>query len=77
MAKKAKTKTSTKQSGVYYGIRCTDDDSALFERTAFLEGFSSVQQWLLAIGRKRARAIVETSQTGNVRISETIVVPEE
>ena len=71
-----KTVKSKPQSGVYYGVRCSDEDSAEFGRATFLEGFSSVQQWLLAIGRKRARAIVAASEAGeSINISEVIVTP--
>lgn len=76
MAKKKSSTSSPERSGVYYGVRCPDEDSKTFERAAYLEGFSSVQQWLVAIGRKRARAIVQAaSQSDAVTITETLIVP--
>lgn len=75
MAKKS-TKQSYQQPGVLYGVRCPEDDSAAFERAAYLEGFSTVQQWLIAIGRKRARAILQAAEKGDsVTLTEIVVVP--
>jgi|GEM_PF-6022587 len=76
MAKKKPTKVEPERRGVLYGVRCPEDDSAAFERAAYLEGFSTVQQWLIAIGRKRARAILQAAEKGDsVTLTEIVVVP--
>ena len=76
MPKKKPKKRAADRAGVLYGVRCSDDDSAQFERAAYLEGFTTVQQWLIAIGRKRARAILQAAEKGDaINITETVVVP--
>ncbi|SFI79242.1 type II toxin -antitoxin system TacA 1-like antitoxin [Planctomicrobium piriforme] len=76
MAKKAAKKTVDRH-GIQYGVRCSEDDSALFERASDIEGFATVQQWLLTMGRKRARQIIAAAESSpSVRISETVIVPE-
>ncbi|WP_437185844.1 hypothetical protein SH668x_002965 [Planctomicrobium sp. SH668] len=77
MAKKAKS-TEYQQPGVLYGVRCPEEDSAAFERAAYLEGFSTVQQWLIAIGRKRSRAILQAAEkVDSVTLTEIVVIPNE
>ena len=75
MAKK-RPATTKPQSGQQLNVRCTDDDVDLFEKAAFIEGADSAQRWLVSIGRKRARAIVEASKAGGpIHIAETVIVP--
>ncbi|WP_437193516.1 type II toxin -antitoxin system TacA 1-like antitoxin [Planctomicrobium sp. SH527] len=77
MARKS-AKQTVNRTGIQYGVRCSDEDSALFERASDIEGFASVQQWLLTMGRKRARQIIASAESGaGVRISETVIVPDE
>ncbi len=76
MAKKKQLENERR--GVLYGVRCPEEDSAAFERAAYLEGFSTVQQWLIAIGRKRSRAILQAAEKGDsITVTEVVVVPNE
>ena len=70
----AKKKLKIERKGSFYGLRCSDDDAADFEKVAHIEGFSTVQQWLLALGRRRSRAVLKAAERGDVRISETLIV---
>jgi len=77
MAKKSAKKEAVSRQGIQYGVRCSEEDSALFEKASNAEGFATVQQWLLTLGRKRARQIIAASESSSaVRISETVIVPE-
>ncbi|WP_437201973.1 type II toxin -antitoxin system TacA 1-like antitoxin [Planctomicrobium sp. SH664] len=77
MAKKA-TNASRQQSGQQLNVRCTDDDAALFARAAEIEGADTAQRWMVQVCRKRARQIISAAESGQaVRISETVIVPDE
>lgn len=74
MAKKA----AKKQSGQQLTVRCTDEDADLFERAAMIEGADTAQRWMVMVCRKRARQIIAAAESGSgVRISETVIVPDE
>lgn len=77
MAKKKTVKKQASRSGGFYGVRCTDEDVELLENAAKIEGFSTVTQWMLVNSRKRARAILAAAESGNVKIMETLIIPEE
>lgn len=78
MAKKRATSSgANERAGAFYGVRCSDDDAALFEHIAKLEGFSTVTQWMLVHSRKRARMIQLAAEKGeSITISEVVAVPE-
>jgi len=74
--KKAKGSTTPERTGVFYGVRCTDDDAALFERAAQIEGSDTAQRWMVQVCRKRARAILQAAAKGEqISVTEIVVVP--
>lgn len=74
--KKAKGLATPERSGVFYGVRCTDDDAALFERAAQIEGSDTAQRWMVQVCRKRARAILQAAEKGEqISVTEIVVVP--
>jgi len=76
--KKTKPSAGTERSGVLYGVRCTDDDAALFERAAQIEGSDTAQRWMVQVCRKRARAILQAAEKGEqISVTEIVVVPAE
>jgi len=78
MAKKKTTKSTPERSGVFYGVRCTDDDAVLFERAAKIEGSDTAQHWMVQVCRKRARAILQAAEkSDSVTLKEIVVVPNE
>ncbi|QDT32324.1 type II toxin -antitoxin system TacA 1-like antitoxin [Thalassoglobus polymorphus] len=72
MAKKKPTRT-----GQQLNIRCSDEDADLFNQVAQIEGLTTAQQWMLQVCRKRARAILAAAESGNVKITETLIVTDE
>jgi len=75
--KKAASNTK-RQSGQQLTVRCTDEDAELFERAAMIEGADTSQRWMVMVCRKRARQIIQAAESGlAIRISETVIVPEE
>jgi hypothetical protein len=67
-------KKRTKGTPLKTTIQFIEDELPLFETAAELEGAPSVVDWLLMIGRKRARLI---AAKGAVRVTEVLVPPPE
>ncbi len=67
--KKASTRRAAEESTRdrrQYLVSCQPDDSELFERVSALEGDKTVQQWLLRLGRIRARKVIDAEKNGTL-----------
>lgn len=64
-------KKSTRGTPLKTSINFLESDLPLFEDAAEMEGAPSVVDWLLMVGRKRARLIAQGS--GAVEVTEVIV----
>ena len=47
-------------------MRCSLEESALFENVSELEGHKTVQEWLLRLARLRARTVKAAEQNGTL-----------
>ncbi|AMV16612.1 hypothetical protein [Planctomyces sp. SH-PL14] len=65
---------SEQRPGQKTSIRFSDADYDLFKDAAETEGADNIIQWLITIGRKRARLL---AVEGPVRVTEVLVPPPE
>lgn len=66
MAKKQPEKKQSVTDRAQYLLRCSVEESALFEHVSELEGHKTVQEWLLRLARLRARTVKTAEQNGTL-----------
>lgn len=65
---------SEQRPGQKTSIKFSDEDYDLFAEASKLEGADNILQWLVTIGRRRARLL---TAKGAVRVTEVMVPPPE
>lgn len=66
MSKKQPSKKAAKVDRTQYLLRCSVEESELFENISELDGHKSVQEWLLRLARLRARVVKAAEANGTL-----------